>query len=61
MVGLAVVLAPKVVVKAMFGDQVYVLAPLAVKLIELPKQIIAGLGKMVTVGLMTTVAVPFCV
>ena len=60
-VGLAVVFAPMVVVNAMFGDQEYVDAPLAVKLMELPKQITAGLGSTVTVGLMTTVAVPVCV
>ena len=60
-VGLAVVFGPSVVVNAMLGDQVYVVAPLAVKLIELPKQISAGFGFMVTVGFGTTLAVAFCV
>jgi hypothetical protein len=36
-------------------------APLAVRLIELPKHITAGLGSMFTVGLATTVAVAFWV
>ena len=60
-VGLAVVLAEFVVVKAVFGDQVYVVAPLADKLMELPKQINGAPGAIVTVGFTTTVAVPVCV
>ena len=43
---------------AVGGDQVYVTAPAAVKLIELFKQITAGFGRIVTVGFITTVAVP---
>ena len=41
---------PSVVVNAMFGLHEYVVAPLAVKLIELFKQINAGFGLIVTVG-----------
>jgi len=59
-VGLAVVFGPNVVVNAMFGLQLYVVAPLAVKLTELPKQINAGFGLIVTVGFGTTLAVAFC-
>jgi hypothetical protein len=60
-VGLAVVFAELVDVNAMFGLHVYVVAPLAVKLIELFKQIKAGFGFIVTVGLATTLAVAFWV
>ena len=60
-VGLAVVLAVLVDVNAVLGIHVYVVAPLAVKLIELFKQINAGFGKIVTVGFGTTLAVAFCV
>ena len=60
-VGLAVVFAPTVVLKAIFGLHEYVVAPLAVKLIELFKQIKAGFGLIVTVGFGTTLAVAFCV
>ena len=37
------------------------MAPLAVRLMELPKQMTAGFGKMFTVGLATTLAVAFWV
>ncbi len=59
-VGLAIVIAVLVDVKAMFGDHVYVLAPLAVKVIELFKQITGLFGTTVTVGFTTTLAVAFC-
>ena len=59
-VGLAIVLAVLVDVKAMFGDQVYVLAPPAVNAIELFKQITGLFGTTVTVGFGTTLAVAFC-
>jgi hypothetical protein len=59
-VGLAVVFAPIVVVRAIFGLHEYVVAPLAVKLMELFKQINAGFGLIVTVGFATTVTTPFC-
>ncbi len=45
----------------MFGLHVYVVAPDAVKFIELFKQINAGFGFIVTVGFGTTVTVEFCV
>jgi hypothetical protein len=57
-VGPAVVFAPTVVLKAILGLHEYVVAPLAVKLIELFKQIKAGFGFMATVGFATTVTVP---
>jgi hypothetical protein len=60
-VGLAVVFAPTVVLSAMFGLHEYVVAPLAVKLMELFRQIKAGFGLIVTVGFATTVTTPFCV
>ena len=60
-VGFAVVFAPTVVLKAIFGLHEYVVAPLAVRLMELFKQIKAGFGLIVTVGLATTVTTPFCV
>ena len=37
------------------------MAPDAVKLMASPKQITGFAGTMVTVGLATTIAVPFCV
>jgi len=60
-VGLDTVMAVFVELNAMFGDQVYVLAPAAVKVIELPKHIAGLIGVMVTVGFGTTVTVEFCV
>ena len=59
-VGLAVVFGPSVVVNAMLGLHEYVVAPLAVKLMELFKQINAGFGLIATVGFATTVTVPLC-
>ena len=60
-VGLAVTFAPTVALNAVFGLHEYVVAPLAVKLIELFKQIKAGFGEIETVGFGTTDAVAFCV
>jgi hypothetical protein len=57
--GFAEVFGVLVDVNARLGLQVYVVAPLAVKLIEFPIQITAGFGLMVTVGLGTTLAVAF--
>jgi hypothetical protein len=61
MVGLAITFGPVVVFKAVAGVHVYAVAPIAIKLIELPMQITAGLGILVTVGLEITVAMPVCV
>ena len=36
-------------------------APIAVKLIAFPKQMVGVIGAILTVGLATTMAVPFCV
>ena len=48
-------------VTALFGDQVYEVAPLAVNKIEFPIQITGKGGVIVTVGFATTVTVEFCV
>jgi len=43
-----------VALKLVLGDQVYVVAPLAVKVVELPEQMVGGADKL-TVGVVFTV------
>jgi hypothetical protein len=52
--GFAFTLAPVVALKFVFGDHVYVVAPLAVKVVELPEHIVGGADR-VTVGVGFTV------
>ena len=52
--GLALTLAPVVALKLVLGDQLYVVAPLAVKVVELPGHIVGGADKL-TVGVVFTV------
>ena len=56
-VGLAVTVAPVVALKAVEGAQIYVLAPLAVREVELPLHIVAEDGDMVKVGKGLTVTI----
>lgn len=58
-VGLTDTFTPVVFEIAVFGLHVKLVAPLAVKLIELPKQMVGVNGAMDGVGLITTDAVPF--
>ena len=60
-VGLAIVKAVFVEVKAVFGVHVYERAPLAVKEIVFPIQIIGVAGFETIVGVATTVTVEVCV
>ena len=60
-VGLAVTVADVVVFKPVLGDHTYELAPLAVRLVELPVQIAAELGVTVIVLTGLTVTVTVCV
>ena len=53
--GFAVTLAPVVALSPVAGPQVYVVAPLAVKPVLLPEQIVADAGVLVTVGFALTV------
>ena len=53
-VGLADTLAPVVALRFVLGDQAYVVAPLAVSVVELPEHIVGGADK-VTVGVVLTV------
>jgi len=58
-VGLALTLAPVVALKFVLGAHVYVVAPLAVKVVELPEHIVAGPDTVtVGVGLIDTETVP---
>ena len=52
--GLAFTLAPVVALRFVFGDQAYVVAPLAVNVVELPEQIVGGADND-TVGVVFTV------
>lgn len=54
-VGVAVTVAPVLALKPAAGDQEYVTAPLAVKLVGLPEQTEAEVGLTVTVGVALTV------
>jgi hypothetical protein len=53
-VGLADTLEPVVALRFVFGDQAYVVAPLAVNVVELPEHIVGG-AERVTVGVAFTV------
>jgi hypothetical protein len=53
-VGLADTLEPVVALRFVFGDQVYVVAPLAVNVVEFPEHIVGG-AESVTVGVVFTV------
>jgi hypothetical protein len=59
-VGFAVVLGVFVDVKAILGDQVYEVAPVAFNNIELPIHITGRTGVTEIVGFATTVTVEFC-
>jgi len=52
--GFAFTLAPVVALKLVLGDHAYVVAPLAVNVVELPEHIVGGADK-VTVGVVFTV------
>jgi hypothetical protein len=62
MVGLATTVEPLVELSPLAGDQLYVLAPLAVRVTEPVEQIVGAFGLMVMIGLglmmMLVVAVP---
>lgn len=55
--GLAVTVVPVVALKPVAGIHVYVVAPLAVILVELPEHIVGETGVAVTVGVGLTVIV----
>ena len=57
---MAVTLAPVVVLRFVFGDQVYVVAPLAFSVVELPEHIAGGIADAVTVGVAFTVTDTVC-
>ena len=60
-VGLAITFMAEVLLNAVLGNQVYVVAPLALNDTEFPKQMYGLTGLMVMVGLGTTLAKPICV
>jgi hypothetical protein len=57
LVGEAVTVAPVVALKPVAGDQLYVVAPLAVKEVLFPEQIVGDAGLTVTLGVEFTVTV----
>jgi hypothetical protein len=57
LVGEAVTVAPVVALKPVAGDQLYVVAPLAVNTVLLPEQMVADEGDTLTVGEELTVTV----
>lgn len=58
LVGLALTVEPEVPLKPAAGDQAYVLAPAAFKLVAEPLQMLAELTEMEGSGFMVTVQVP---
>lgn len=56
-VGFAVTVAPVDALRPVTGDQLYVVAPLAVKLVDVPEQIATVPGDMLTLGIGFTVTV----